>query len=247
MTGQITQIVRHPIKSHGREAVAHVSLTAGQTMPWDRTWAVAHELSDADGSEWVPCQHFSRGAKAPALAAITAELDEDSVTVTLHHPTRDSLTFCPDSEGERFLSWARGLIPGSRAQSTKVVRTATRGFTDSDFPSVTLCNMASHRAVETRVGRELSIHRWRGNIWFDGLPAWEEFNWMDREVQIGSAVLIPRERTDRCLATHNNPDTGERDADILQALEGFGHQDFSIRAEVAHSGDIALGDEIRCL
>jgi len=247
MTGQITQIVRHPIKSHGREAVAHVSLTAGQTMPWDRTWAVAHELSDADGSEWVPCQHFSRGAKAPALAAITAELDEDSVTVTLHHPTRDSLTFCPDSESDKFLSWARGLIPGSRAQSTKVVRTATRGFTDSDFPSVTLCNMESHRDVEARIGHKLSIHRWRGNIWFDGPPAWEEFNWIDREVQIGSAVLIPRERTDRCLATHNNPDTGERDADILQALEGFGHQDFSIRAEVAHSGDIALGDEVRCL
>ena len=247
MTGQITQIIRHPIKSHGREAVAHVSLTAGQTMPWDRTWAVAHELSDADGSEWVPCQHFSRGAKAPALAAITAELDEDSVTVTLHHPTRDSLTFCPDSESDKFLSWARGLIPGSRAQSTKVVRTATRGFTDSDFPSVTLCNMESHRDVEARIGHKLSIHRWRGNIWFDGPPAWEEFNWIDREVQIGNAVLIPRERTDRCLATHNNPDTGERDADILQALEGFGHQDFSIRAEVAHSGDIALGDEVRCL
>jgi len=247
MTGQITQIIRHPIKSHGREAVAHVSLTAGQTMPWDRTWAVAHELSDADGSEWVPCQHFSRGAKAPALAAITAELDEDSVTVTLHHPTRDSLTFCPDSESDKFLSWARGLIPGSRAQSTKVVRTATRGFTDSDFPSVTLCNMESHRDVEARIGHKLSIHRWRGNIWFDGPPAWEEFNWIDREVQIGNAVLIPRERTDRCLATHNNPDTGERDADILQALEGFGHQDFSIRAEVVHSGDVALGHEIRCL
>ncbi|WP_306153568.1 MOSC domain-containing protein [Roseovarius sp. MMSF_3281] len=247
MTGQITQIIRHPIKSHGREAVAHVSLAAGQTMPWDRTWAVAHELSDADGTEWMPCQHFSRGAKAPALAAITAQLDENNATVTLHHPTKGSLTFCPDTEGDAFLSWACGLIPANRAQSTKLVRAATRGFTDSDFPSVTLCNMASHRDVEARIGRDLSIHRWRGNIWFDSLPAWSEFDWIGKEIQIGSAVVIPRERTGRCLATHSNPDTGDRDADILTALDSFGHRDFSIRAEVVHSGDIALGDAIRCL
>lgn len=244
MTGRITDILRYPIKSHGREAVARVALTAGQTLPWDRLWAVAHEKSRADGSEWVPCQHFSRGSKAPRLQAIDAELDEMAATLTLTHPDLEPLTFRPDEEGQRLIDWTRSLMPRDRAASARVIRGQARGFTDSDFPSVTLCNRSSHRAVEQRIGRELSIHRWRGNIFFDGLAPWEEFDWIDREVRIGSAVVLPRERTDRCLATHANPETGQRDADILTALDSWGHRDFSVRAEVVESGEIALGDRI---
>ncbi len=246
MTGRLAQIWRFPIKSHGREQIDSVQLEAGKTLPWDRHWAVAHNESDADGATWVPCQHFSRGSKAPELAAISAKLDEASQTITLSHPARDDLTFRPDDEGEALINWAGPMIPENRARSARVVR-GPRGFTDSDFPSVTLCNMASHRAVEQQVGHELSPHRWRSNLWLDDLPPWEEFNWMNREVQIGEAVLIPRERTDRCLATHANPDTGQRDTDILSALDTWGHRDFSVRAEVVRSGMIHAGDSVMLL
>ena len=246
MTGRLAGIWRFPIKSHGREQIETVRLEAGQTLPWDRHWAVAHEESDADGSDWVPCQHFSRGSKAPQLAAISARLDEATGTVTLSHPDRADLTFRPDDESQALIDWAGPMIPENRARSARVIR-GPRGFTDSDFPSVTLCNLASHRAVEERVGHELSIHRWRGNLWLDGLPPWEEFEWLDREVQIGEAVLVPRERTDRCLATHANPDTGERDTDILRTLDSWGHRDFSVRAEVVRGGLIRTGDGVALL
>jgi uncharacterized protein YcbX len=243
----LRQIWRFPIKSHGREALDSVRLTPGEMLPYDRHWAVAHEQSAADGSEWVPCTHFSRGAKAPALAAITARLDEAALRVTLSHPDRDDLTFDPDREGDRLIDWSRGFVGENRAQSARVVRGRTRGFSDSDFPSVTLCNLSSHRAVEQRIGRPLSIHRWRGNFWFDGGAPWEEFDWIDREVQVGEAVLRVRERTDRCLATHNNPDTGKRDANVLAALESWDHQDFSVRAEVVRGGQVAVGDRVQRL
>jgi len=244
MTIAVSQICRHPIKSHGRETIAEVVLTAGSTLPYDRLWAVAHDQSDADGSAWVPCQNFSRGSKAPALGAITARLDEASGTVTLSHPDREDLNLDPDTEGAKLIDWAGDMIPEGRARSARVVRAADRGFTDSDFPSVTLCNLSSHRAVEQRVGMPLSVHRWRGNIWIDGAAPWEEFDWMDHEIRVGEAVLVPRERTDRCLATHNNPDTGRRDADILSALESWDHQDFSVRAEVVRGGTVRIGDEV---
>lgn len=247
MTIAVSQICRHPIKSHGRETIPEVALAAGETLPFDRLWAVAHDQSDVDGSAWVPCQNFSRGSKAPALAAITATLDEATKTVTLRHPDRADLSLRPDHDGQRLIDWAGDMIPPGRARSARVVRSATRGFTDSDFASVTLCNMSSHRAVEQRVGQPLSIHRWRGNIWFDGAAPWEEFDWMDREVRIGEAVLVPRERTDRCLATHNDPDTGLRDVDVLSALDHWGHSDFSVRAEVVRSGRVRLGDEVTAL
>ena len=245
MSGAVTSIWRHPIKSHGREALDEVTVIPGQTMPGDRVWAVAHELSKADGSEWVSCANFSRVAKAPELMAMTARLLDGKVR--LSHPKRPDLEFDPDTQATAFLDWVMPLMPADRAASARIIRVPGRGMTDSDFPSVTLCNMASHRAVEQKMGRDLSIHRWRGNIWFDGLPVWEEFDWIDREVQIGEAVFLVRERTDRCAATTTNPETGIRDADTLGTLETWGHRDFSVRAEVVRGGLICIGDKVEML
>lgn len=245
MTTAVTGLWRHPIKSHGRERLDTVSLTAGQTLPGDRVWAVTHEHSKADNSAWAPCVNFTRVAKVPALMAITARMQDGRVR--LRHPDRPDLEFDPDTETGVFLDWVAPLMPGDRAASAGIVRVPGRGMTDSAFPSVTLCNLASHRAVERQSGQELSIHRWRGNIWFDGLPEWEEFDWLDRQVGIGQAVLRVRERATRCLATTANPETGERDADPLGALAHWGHHDFSVRAEVVRGGKIAVGDAIRVL
>jgi len=41
----VSDIFRHPVKSHGREALSAVTLAAGKTMPWDRVWAVAHDMA----------------------------------------------------------------------------------------------------------------------------------------------------------------------------------------------------------
>lgn len=244
MTATVTEIWRHPIKSHGRESLASVMVQAGETLPFDRLWAVAHDRSTADGSEWASCGNFCRVAKLPNLMAIRARLDETSGRMTLSHPDADDLTFDPETDGTDFITWVKHLVPAEALQPARLVKARAQAFTDSDFPSVTLCNHASHRAVEQRVGKPLSHLRWRGNIWIDGLAPWEEFDWDDREIRVGETVLRVRERTDRCKSTHSNPETGQRDADILTALESWGHQDFSVRAEVIRGGEIKTGDEV---
>ena len=239
----LSQIWRHPIKAHGAEALTRTELTAGKTLPWDRVWAVAHEASKADGAEWVPCANFSRVSKAPALMAISATLDEASETLTLSHPNRPDLQFSPDRDVAAFLDWVRPLMPEDRAASARIIRVPGRGMTDSDFPSVTLCNLASHREVEQRLGHPLSIDRWRGNIWLDGFAEWEEFDWIGKDIRIGSAILRPIERTDRCPSTRSNPVTGLQDVDVVSALDSFGHRDFSVRAEVLQGGTIEIGSK----
>ncbi|MFK7754450.1 MAG: MOSC domain-containing protein [Sedimentitalea sp.] len=245
MTASVTAIWRHPIKSHGREPLKTVTMTKGQTMPGDRIWAVAHEQSDANNSKWSPCAHFSRVSKTAGLMAITSQWDEKTGKITLSHPELTDLTFNPDQDPDSFLQWVDPLMDKTRAMPARFVKVPGRGMTDSDFPSVTLCNLASHTAVEQQLGQPLSLHRWRGNIWFDTQNPWEEFSWLGKEVQIGEAILKVREFTDRCKATTASPDTGRRDVNVLAALDHFGHQDFSVRAEVVRSGKIAFGDPVR--
>ncbi|MBU2981952.1 MOSC domain-containing protein [Lentibacter algarum] len=248
MNAQVTQLWRYPVKSHGREALESVVLTAGQTLPWDRTWAVAHDSSDADGSEWVRCQNFSIGTKAPRLAAINAQLDEVTGLVTLTHPDLETLTFDPDSEGDKLVAWAGPLVPENRAQSVRVIRGQQRGFTDTPFASVSLMSEASHRDVEAKLGHALEDQRWRGNIWFDGLPAWDEFNWIGKTVRIGEAELTVKEPVVRCMHTTASPVTGARDVDTLKTLKAnWGHQNFGIYAEVTRTAEIKRGDTIEVL
>lgn len=245
MTSRVAQIWRHPIKSHGRESLNNVRLFAGKTMPWDRTWAVAHEYADVDGSCWAPCVNFSRGSKAASLQAINVRLDEKTELVTLTHPDLPELTFRPDTDTVAFLSWVNPIMPENRAASKKIIRVPNRGMTDTDFPSISLINIATNRVVGESMGTELSLQRWRGNLYIDGLAPWEEFDWIGKTVRVGTTALKVRERIARCLATAANPETGIRDTDTLGALEqGWGHRDFGVYAEVISTGEISVGDTI---
>jgi len=77
--------------------------------------------------------------------------------------------------------------------------------------------------------------------------SWAEFAWVGKDVAIGNAILRVKEPATRCMSTAANPETGQRDADTLGALEHFGHQEFSVLAEVIQDGTIALGDSVQVL
>ena len=244
MTGRLAQICRHPIKGHGRETLASVRLLAGECLPWDRHWAVAHEAAKLVPG-WNPCMNFARGAKSPALMAMESTLDEATATVTLTHPTQGELTFRPDDSADlsRFLDWVRPLTGTGRALPTRIV-SAGRGMTDSDFPSVSILSNASLADLSARMGTDLSPHRFRGNLWIDGATPWDEFNWIGRTIRIGGATLRIDERITRCVATKVDPTTGTPNADTLSALDAaFGHQDFGVYATVIQGGPIAIGDD----
>ncbi|MDR0810541.1 MAG: MOSC domain-containing protein [Gemmobacter sp.] len=245
MTARLTHICRHPIKSHGREDLASVRLSAGEGLPWDRHWAVAHDAARLVPG-WNPCVNFARGSKAPALMAINAALDEAAGAVTLTHPERDPLTFRPDAAEDLagFLAWVRGLNPEGRAMPERIV-TAGRMMSDTEYPSVSLINLASNRDLTERMGMALSPYRWRCNLWIDGWEPWAEFDLVGQRLQVGNALLEVRARIERCNATKADPATGRIDADTLGALRSaFGHQDFGVYAVVLEGGGIATGDRV---
>lgn len=243
--GRVAHLTRHPIKGHGREDLASVRLLAGACLPWDRHWAVAQEGAKVNDGAWTPCASFARGAKAPALMAVTAKLEEATATVTLRHPAQGEITFRPDDPADlpRFLAWTGPLVPDTRARPARIVK-ADRGMTDSPFPSVAILNRASLADLSARMGRDLSIHRWRGNLWLDGAEAWAEWGWIGHEITVGTALLRIEERITRCVATQIDPETGITNADTLGALDAaFGHQDFGVYATVLDGGDVAVGSE----
>lgn len=250
MTARLASIQRHPLKSHGRETLETATLTADAALPWDRHWAVAHEAARLVDNGWSSWQNFSRGAKAPALMAINARLDEAARRLTLWHPDLPDITFAPDDpeDAARFIDWVRPICPPDRAQPAHIHSVAGIAMTDTDYQSVSILSLASNRELSARMGVELSPLRWRGNLWIEGLEPWAERGWIGKRVRIGACVLTVTEHIVRCLATATNPETGERDADTLGALKALhGAQEFGVYVRVVEGGQVRAGDPIEIL
>lgn len=250
MTAQLAHIFRFPIKAHGREELASVVLSPGAGLPWDRHWAVAHAISKFDPAapKWTSCGNFQRGARTPSVMAIAAQFREDTGQMTLTHPDLPPLTFHPETEGQRLIDWLAPISPDDKFCPTALVSAPGQPMADADYPSVTLKNLASNRALGAHMGRELSLHRWRGNFWFDGAEPWVEQGWIGRRLRLGEALLEVREPAGRCAATTANPETGKVDADTLAALRAVvGAQDFGVFAVVLEGGRVAPGDRLEVL
>ncbi|MGI1663986.1 MOSC domain-containing protein [Palleronia sp. KMU-117] len=248
MTVRLAQIWRHPLKALGREGLSEARLEPAKWLPFDRLWAVEHAAAKP-GDGWRPKANFLRGVSAPALMAVTARLDEVARRLSLDHPEAGRVEIAPDDPRDwpMFLDWLTRIWPADLPAPTAVAAARDAHLTDVPEPWISINGLSSHRAVEGRVGHPLSIHRWRGNLWIDGLAPWEEFEWPGREIRIGAAVLRVEERITRCKATMANPDTGRRDVDTLAALRSWDHQDFGVYASVVEGGKVRPGDKVEVL
>lgn len=252
MTTTVAHLCRHPIKSAGYEEVAVVTLTAGWAFPFDREWAVAHVAARFAGQPqgWQPKLNFLRGWAAADLMAVRCVSDEAARRLTLSHPRQMTLTVFPDDPDDqlRLIDWLRPLWPDVRPDPDRVVRVPGQPMTDVPDPVVAVLNLATLREVSARAGQPLSIHRWRGNIWLDGLEPWAEFGLVGQGLRLGGAEIVIDRRITRCRATEANPDTGAFDAPTLASLSaGWGHQDFGVYARVTATGPVRPGDVVEVL
>jgi len=246
---RLAHICRHPIKSIGFEELASAPLTTGRALPFDREWAVLHDAAKVgDLAEWAPKMNFLRGVAGPELMAIRARLDEAARRVTLRHPVAGQITVAPDTDSAQIVAWLRQLWPADRPEPARVVHVPGQAMTDWPDPFVAVLNLASNADLGRRMGVDLSIHRWRGNLWLDGLAPWAEWDLLGRTLRIGAAELQVQQRITRCKATTVNPETGVSDADTLGALQSFyDHQDFGTYAIVTKPGPITCGDQVEVL
>lgn len=246
---RLAHICRHPIKSVGFEELAEVYLSQGHTLPFDREWGVLHEAAkNLPLTEWAPKMNFLRGVAGHQLMAIRATVDEGARRVILSHPTAGKIALAPDTEGDALVDWLRPLWPTDRPAPAAVAHVPGTALTDVPETYVSILNLDSNADLASRMGADLSIHRWRGNLWVQGMEPWAESGLIGRQLRIGGAVLEVRAHITRCKATTVNPDTGVADADTLGALNAaFGHQDFGVYAMVIESGQLALDDRVSVL
>ncbi|MEO9971368.1 MAG: MOSC domain-containing protein [Hyphomonadaceae bacterium] len=254
----ITHLTRYPVKGLSGEALEALRLIAGEGIAGDRAVAIAREAGvfDPRAPEAKSKLHFLMLAKDEALAALDTQFDDGTQMLTVRQRGDQSngpalMASVQTDAGRAEIAQFFKTYLGKDGLDPQVVSAAGHKFTDISVVSaekmraISLVNIASVRALEEATGRKIDHRRFRANVYFDGVPAWDELNWVDRTIGIGEASATVVKRTKRCPATDVNPDTAARDINLpAEIRKHFGHFDMGIYAEVQASGEVSIGDAL---
>lgn len=252
MNGVIESIYRHPVKGLTPETLGEVQLTAGAYFPRDREYAIEVGPSgfDPDNPKHISKQRFTVLARFPSLARLRTRLDD--ATGAFH--IGDAHGFGVEAnlateEGrasiERFL---QAFLGEDAPQKLCVLQGPGGGHRFMDHPQgfVSVINLASVRSVAQAIGVDIDPLRFRANIYVDGMTAWAEDEWVaGQTVLVGEAKLSVFKPIVRCIATHVDLETGQRDIDMVGMLrEHFGRDTLGTYFSVAGDGAVKTGDRV---
>jgi uncharacterized protein YcbX len=250
MDAKIASLYRHPIKGFTPERLTSVTLETGACFPCDRLYAVEDGPSGFDPA--APA-HLSKMkltvlAKIPAVArARTAYNEATGVLAAKAEGQPDFAGDLRDPDGRAaFEAWLAGFLGEDASGPLRLIEgPGAHRFMDSKSGFVSIVNLASVRDLGRKIGRDLDPLRFRANLYVEGWPAWVENDWTGRTLTIGGATAEVLKPIVRCAATHVDPDTGERDADLVKALfDHYGHMFCGIYLTVTAGGAVAEGDGV---
>lgn len=255
-TRTIRSLYRYPFKGLSPQPLDAVALTPGRGFPLDRAWAITNGTAvfDVAHPSPMPKTDFLVLMLHERLATLRTRFADAQSQLVIDAPDGASLEASLETpEGraavEAFFSDFLWDAVGDGAP--KVVSHPSHRFTDvsvvseSMMHAVSLVNLASVRALEAATGVTLDPMRFRANIYFDGGSAYEENDWVGREISLGPVRGRVVLRTQRCPATSVNPATAIRDFDVPAAIEKhFGHRDLGIYVEIDAGGRLGTGDAV---
>ena len=249
ITATVTGLYRYPLKGFSPQPLADVTLVADRCFPGDRLFAIENGPSgfDETAPAHQPKIRYLMLARNGILARFTSHYDDMTQILALRAPDgRHVEANLASTDGRATVETFLADVLGSEARGRlRLLSSPGYHFMDSTKGFVSLINVASLREIERIAGRAVDPLRFRANIYVDGLKPWQEFDLVDCRLRIGEAELVAIKRTDRCAATQVNPQSGERDIDMLRLLEGqFAHHDCGIYLRVTRSGRLASADTL---
>jgi uncharacterized protein len=257
---RVVALYRYPVKGFTPETCGRLTVLEEGRVAGDRALAFRFADSGLPENAWSRKYGFAVLVNTPALARLNVQLDSRTQRLTialgrevladeiLDEPGRKRLA----AKVEQYaLAQPENPLSGhpERTPLELIGDGVTPRYQDSQRGEITLHSRASLADVAHALGDPaVDEARFRSNIAIDGVAAWDELDWIGRRVRIGTVEFdVTRPKT-RCLATHANPKTGERDRQVMQTLmQAFAQEQptFAV-ALVTHGrgGEIRLGDEV---
>lgn len=262
----VAALYRYPVKGFSPESCDALTVQPDGRIQGDRV--LGFRLRDAatvtleDGSEWWPKREMICLQEYPGVARMRLRYDDAARRATITVDSDVLVEAGLDEAGRAALCAAVGEFTRDLPEAARVRREGalplvlegdgvTARFQDRPRGFITLHGRGSLlQLAEALEQPDLDETRFRSNIAVDGLEPWAELGWTGR-IRVGEVEFDFDHLVIRCLATHANPDTGERDAEVLTTLtRTFGQEQPAFGILMLPStggGTIRVGDEVELL
>nr|WP_206043796.1 MOSC domain-containing protein [Geitlerinema sp. P-1104] len=258
---EVKTIFKHPVKGFTPQVCDRVELRRDFGMVGDR--AFAFMFTDTGNPQpqtpWLPKKYLAVQNDWGGLAKLRCSYHPHRQELELHlGETLAIVESVSTEEGRDRLSqfvsdYLQTLTPSPTARHPQAtpVRLIGMPTEDTRYPDrhpgqISLLSQATLDAIAAKVGQsQIDSRRFRANFVVDGLPPWGEFDWVGRQLQLGTATIEVLAPIGRCLNIDVNPDTGDRDLPLLSQLPThFGHAQTGVIARIVEGGFVQCGDTL---
>ena len=260
---RVVALYRYPVKGFTPESCDRLFVLPEGRVAGDRALAFRFADTQLPEDAWSRKYGFTVLANTPGLARLETRFDPGSRRLRIRLDSELIADEYLDDSGRRRLEaaverYVLGLPdnPLTGHPERRPLRLIGDGITpryqDSQQGQITLHSRESLSSAAAALrDPALDEQRFRSNIAIEGVGAWEEQNWMGRRLRVGAVEFdVSRPKT-RCLATHANPRTGERDLRVMETLvRAFGQREPTFAVALMTSGpggEIRVGDPVSVL
>jgi uncharacterized protein YcbX len=260
---RVVALYRYPVKGFTPEACDALTVLDEGRIAGDRVLGMRFASSQVPDHAWSSKYQFVALVNTPGLARLNVRFDPRTLRLHISHDGAVLVDAALDAAGRTQISAAVADFvlkleenPLSLHPERLPLRVIGDGiaprYQDNEAGQVSLHSRESLAAVAAATGNVgLSEHRFRSNIVIEGLAAWEEQTWVGKKICIGPVAFDVVKPKVRCLATHANPKTGERDVPLLATLTRVFAQEqptFAVAMVTSgRGGEIRVGDEVRVI
>jgi uncharacterized protein YcbX len=227
---RVAALYRYPVKGLTPEVCDTLEVLPEGRIAGDRALAFRFADSGLPPEAWSRKYGFAVLVNAPALAKLAARFDPRTRRLRIALGDTVLADEAIDGEGRERLAAAIERyvleLPDNplsghheRLPLQLIGDGVTPRYQDNEQGQITLHSRESIAAIGAALSQgALDELRFRSNIAIEGVAAWGENDWIGRHVRIGEVELEAVKPKVRCLATHANPRTGERDLPVMQTL-----------------------------
>ncbi len=247
---KIQSLYRYPLKGFSPEFLESIDLDNGKGFRFDRYWAleIGEQEFDHHNPSYLKKGRFIQLLSHPKLALLKCKFncEEQKLTIDSQEQQLGHFDLSNPSDKTKLEQVLIEYIDDANITTLNLGSAPQHHFSDIPQAAVSLINLASVRDLAKTMGSTIDPLRFRANIYVEGLDPWQELDWAGKSIWAnGEKIFDVFEDIGRCLATHVNLETGERDLKIKnKLLETYNHSKCGVYVVSTSATKITTGMQL---